>query len=160
MLDNAENITTSNFRTTEEAVTCLIQSTGLTEINVSTTAFKQTCREYLRAQVALSKYNASLLRGGEMIGAKDYLAAEVEPKKPPTDTIRHTPRISEVLADFLIERQASRGLGKTAIDGYTASFKELAAILGDIEAGSIKNEQARQFRDTLLRLPKHHHKLL
>ncbi len=65
------------------------------------------------------------------------------------------PKLSEVIEDFLINKEAGRPIRETTKNEYRTTFRDLVFILGDIPVDKVKYDDACNFRDSLKKIPTH-----
>lgn len=69
-----------------------------------------------------------------------------------------SPRVSDVVEDFLSDRGRGRGLRDTTADGYRQFVQAFVAVMGDMRVGEVSYDHATEFRDRLFSYPKHRNK--
>lgn len=155
-----EDLAANNFRKVEAEVIKLLKDHSDMEIDTESLPFLKLCREYSRCKIELSKYNESLLRGRDLLGATTYLKPSItHSARPDNHPLDDTPLIDSIIEDFLSDHLAGKGIGKDAIEGYRTSIRDLQDVLGNVTVKSISYDDGCKFRDTLLKLPKNRNKL-
>ncbi len=71
---------------------------------------------------------------------------------------KNTPKLSEVIEEFLINKEAGKKIRETTKTEYRTTFKDLVFILGDIPVDQLKYDDACSFRDNLKKIPAHRSK--
>ncbi|MEM8563242.1 MAG: site-specific integrase [Pseudomonadota bacterium] len=150
--DFREALASSNYRKFENRVKALFNLPE--DTNTNDNQFKLACREWVVASIDLHRYRIALMDGETV--PEDGIE---QPKaslhtQPPSG-----PPISEVVNEFLEDRSAGRKLAKTTKDGYRQHVQAFIDVLGDRRVDTVTYDDAKELRDTLLKLPKNRKKI-
>ncbi len=69
-----------------------------------------------------------------------------------------SPTISEELSAFLEDRKQGHEIKENTVEEYKTALGDLIYVLGDIPVATITYEDAKRFRETLRKIPKHRNK--
>lgn len=155
--DYREALATGDYVLAHDFALSICEEYGL-DCTPGSLEFRKLCREILKMNVQYSRWRLRTIWGDYPELDEDIEQLfNAEVSSEPETTLDDSPLLSECL-DRYVDYKISSGSWTefNSTKNMQPILRKLIEVIGDVTVGSITKEHIRDFRDLVMKLPKHH----
>lgn len=145
----------NNFSMIKAYVNHALERNGIT-YDEKTPEYSKLCREYLKAEIAISKVELERLDGNYDNSFDGFMASIVATDKPLQSASEEKPvgmMLTELIAEHIKEAQQAESWTEKTFAENDSIYKVFLEVMGDREIPTITHKDLIRFRDILVKLP-------